>query len=196
MLRQISPRLGRIDVVFNSFSGCIANTSKELAWAPKMSLGEIFSQPRMLLQNSKGRISFEQLQCLADTHCWRQLNKEMNMVNSDVKFVDFTSIFDSNFMDEPFAINPDSEKFERVHRIFWLPDKVESILPEGMVKRLQIHFFPPESAVRNKAHANSKLVCREGNISPLCNNQLFQEDKFMEGRIPPMFESMGTLRQM
>jgi hypothetical protein len=88
------------------------------------------------------------------------------------------------------TINFNSIKFERIPSIFGLPNKMESILPEGVTKGLQIHFFPPESAVRNKAHANSKLVCREGNISPLCNNQSVQEFK-MEDGAPPWLKSEG-----
>ena len=180
MLTQIEPRLGRSNVVINSFHSCISNTSEKFSRAPEMSFSEIISQPRMLLQNSKSRISLEQLQCLADRHCWGQFNKQMDMVNSDMKLVDFTSVFFCDLSQKNLTINFNSNKFERIPSIFGLPNKMECILPEGMTKGLQIHFFPPESAVRNKAHANSKLVCREGNISPLCNNQSVQEFK-MEG---------------
>ena len=181
MLRQIEPRLRRTDVVVNSFHGCISNTSEEFSWAPEMPFSEIISQPGMLLQNSKSRIPFEQLQCPTDRHCRRQFNKQMDMVDSDMKLIDFTSMFFCDLSQKNFTINFNSNKFERIPSIFGFPDEVESVLPEGMTKGLQIHFFPPESAVRNKAHANSKLVCREGNISPLCNNQSFQEFKLEDG---------------
>ena len=181
MLTQIEPRLGRADIVVNSFHSRVSNTSEEFSRAPEMSFSEIISQPRMLLQNSKSRIAFEQLQCSADRHCRRQFNKQMDMVNSDMKLVNFTSMLFCDLSQKNFTINFNSTKFKRIPRVFWLPHEVESILPEGMTKGLQIHFFPPESAVRNKAHANSKLVCREGNISPLCNNQSFQEYKMEDG---------------
>ena len=190
MLTQIEPRLGRSNVVINSSHSCISNTSEKFSRAPEMSFSEIISQPRMLLQNSKSRISLEQLQCLADRHCGWKFNKQMDMIDSDMKLVDFTSMFFCDLSQKNLTINFNSIKFERIPSIFGFPNKMESILPEGMAKGLQIHFFPPESAVRNKAHANSKLVCREGNISPLCNNQSFQEFK-MEGGAPPWLKSEG-----
>jgi len=196
MLRQISPRLRRIDVVLNSFSGCISDAPEEFSRAPKMSLTEISPQPRMLAQKFKGRASLKQLKCFADTHCRRQLNKKMHMVNSDVKLVNFTSILNSSFMDEPFAVNSDSIKLERIHRIFTFPHKVEGILPEGMFKTLQIHFFPPCLGEDEKAHAKQIFSFHRGPTSGPLDVQELQEDKFMEGRIPPMFKSMGILRQM
>jgi len=181
MLTQIEPRLGRIDVMVNSFHSCISDAAEKLSWTPEMSMREIIPQPRMLPQKFKGAVAFKQLECTANRHCWRQFDKQMDMVNSDMKLVNFTSMFFCDLSQKNFTITLNPIKFERVHSIFWLPHKVECILPEGMTKRLQIHFFPPESAVRNKAHANSKLVCREGNISPLCNNQSFQEFKMEDG---------------
>ena len=190
MLRQISPRLGRRNVMLNSFAGSISNTSEEFSWTPEMSISEIISQPRMFAQKFKGGISFKQLKCTADRHCWRQLNKQMDMVNSNMQLIDVAAMTIGCFSDKTFTINFNSKKFERIPSIFGLPNKMECVLPEGMTKGLQIHFFPPESAVRNKAHANSKLVCREGNISPLCNNQSVQEFK-MEDGAPPWLKSEG-----
>ena len=184
MLRQISPRLGRTDVVVNSFHSCIPNAPKEFSWTPEMSFSKIISQPRVLLQNSKSRIAFEQLQCSTDRHCWRQFNKQMDMIDSDMKLVNFTPMFFCDLSQKNLTITFDPIKFERIPSILGFPNKMECVLPEGMTKSLQIHFFPPESAVRNKAHANSKLVCREGNISPLCNNQSFQEFKLEDGDSP------------
>jgi len=174
---QIEPRLGGSDIVVNSFHSCVSNTSEEFSWAPEMSSPKIISQPRMLLQNFESRIAFEQLQCPADRHCWRQLHKQMDVVDSDMKLVNFTSMFFCDLSQKNLTINFNPDKFERVPSIFGFPNKMECVLPEGMFKSLQIHFFPPESARGNIAHANSKLVCREGNISPLCNNHSFQEFK-------------------
>jgi len=181
MLTQIKPRLRRTNIVVNSFHSCIPNTSEEFSRTPEMSFSKIISQPGMLLQNSKSRIPFEQLQCPTDRHCRRQFNKQMDMVDSDMKLIDFTSMFFCDLSQKNFTINFNSNKFERIPSIFGFPHEVESVLPEGMTKGLQIHFFPPESARGNIAHANSKLVCREGNISPLCNNHLFQEYKMGDG---------------
>jgi len=182
--------------MLNSFSSCISNASEKFSWAPEMSLSKIFSQPRMLSQEHKGRISFEQLQCSADGHCWRQFNKQMDVVNSNTQFVNFTSIFYSDFMDKSFAVNSDPKELEGVHCIFRFPHKVEGILPEGMFKTLQIHFFSPEPAQEIIAHANSNLVFNRDVHSHPVDIQEFHRDKLMEGRIPPMFENMGILRLM
>jgi len=179
MLRKITPRLRRTDVMFNSVGSCISNTPEKSSWAPKMSFSEIISQPRMLLQEFESRIAFKQLQGFADGHCWGQLNKQVDMVNSDVKLVNFTSMSDCNFSDKPFAINLDSKKFKWVPSILGFPDKMESILSEGMFKTFQIHFFAPRLAQENIAHANFDLV-HEGNINPRYINE-FQELNIGDG---------------
>ena len=179
MLRQIAPRLRRTDIMFNSVGSCISNASEKSSWAPEMSFGEVISQPRMLLQESEGRITLEQLQCLADRHCWRQLNKQMDMVNSDVKLVNFTSVLDCNFIDKSFTINLNSKKFKWVPSILGFPDKMESILSEGMFKTFQIHFFAPKPAQENIAHANFVYLVHGDRNNPLdinINQELNIED--------------------
>ena len=153
MSRQISPRLRRSNVMLNSICSCISNASEEFSWTPEMSFSKILSQPGMFMQKFKGTVSFKQLESFANTHSWGQFNKEMDVVNSNMEFIDFTSMPDSNFEDKPLAINPNSIELKGIHSIFRLPDKVECILPEGMFKGLQIHFLSPKSA-GDKAHAN------------------------------------------
>jgi len=165
MLRQITPGLRRRNVMLNSFCSCVSNAPEELSRAPEMSFSEISSKPGMLMQKLKGRVSFKQLKSLADTHCWRQLNKEMDMVNSNMKLVNFTSMLDSNFMDKPFTINSNSIKFKGVPSILGLPDKMEGILSEGMAKTLQIHFFAPLKPAENKAPANFNQFISRGSVS-------------------------------
>jgi len=173
MLRQISPGLGRADVMLNSFGSCISNASEKLSGAPKMPMGKVVSQPRMLLHESESRISFEQLQCFANTHGWRQLNKQMHMVDSDVQFVNLASIPNCNFADESFAVNSNPIKLEGIHCIFGLPNQMESILPEGMAETLQIHFFAPKVKASKKAHANFVKFSSRGSTSePLYANKL------------------------
>ncbi len=87
-------------------------------------------------------------------------------------------------MDEPFAINSYHKEFEGVPGIFRLPHKVEGILPEGMFKTLQIHFFAPESAQENIAHANSNLVFNRDVHSHPVDIQEFHRNKFMEVMAP------------
>lgn len=177
-MSQRIPRLGRSDVVLNSFGSCVSDGAEELAWAPEMSFGEIISKPRMFRQKFKGAIAFKQLKCFAHRHCWGQLNKQMDVVNSDVKLVDFASMFDSDFMDESFTIDANTKKFEGIHGIFTFPNEMESILPEGMCKRLQIHFLSP-CLDKNRAHAKQMFSFIEGNVSPLSYKE-FQKLNLVE----------------
>jgi len=167
MLRQISPRLGRADIMLNSFSSCITNTSEKSSWAPEMPFGEIISQPRMFMQKFVGRIALKQLQGFTDRHCWGQFNKQMDMINCNMQFIDFTSMFQGNLSNKSFTINFHSEKFKWVPSILGFPDKMESILSEGMFKVFQIHFFAPKLKQENIAHANFFNLVQEGNIYPL-----------------------------
>ena len=144
MQLQIKPRLGRSDIVSNSFCGCIANTTEELSRAPEMSVCEILHKPRMFFQQTESTISFEQLKGLTNTHRSWHVDKQMDMVNSDVKFIDFASFTISDFPDEVLTIHPDTIELHRVHGIFAFPDKVEGILSEGMLGAFQIHFISPE----------------------------------------------------
>jgi len=179
MLRQISPRLGRFDVVSNSFTSCISNTPKEFSWTPEMSSSKMVSQPRMFSKKFKGRISFKQLKCLANTNCSRQFNKQVDMVNSNMQLINFEAMPASNLPYEKLTINPDKLKLEGVSCIFRFPDKMESILSEAVFKTFQIHFFTPKLAQEDIAHANFNNLVQEGSIHPLDINRN-QELNFME----------------
>ena len=144
MLTQIKPRLRRFDVVVNSFSGCISDAAKEFSRTPEMSFSEIVSQPRMFLQQAESTVTFEKLQGFANTHRWRQLNEEVDVINSDVKFVNFESFSVSNLPEEKFTIHSNPIKFHRISGIFAFPHEVESILSKAMLSRFQIHFLSPE----------------------------------------------------
>ena len=153
MLRQIGPRLRRSNVVLNSFGSCISNTPKEFSRAPKMSSSKMSSKPRMFFEKFKGAVAFKQLQGLADTHRWRDFHKQMDMVNSDVEFIDFEPFPISNLSQEKLTIHSNKFKLEGIPCIFNFPDKMESILSEAMFSGFQIHFLSPKSA-GDKAHAN------------------------------------------
>jgi len=169
MLKQISPRLRRSNVMLNGFSSCISNAPEEFTWTPEVSFSEIASQPRMFLHQFESTVTFEQLQGFADRHCWRQFNKQMDMVNSDMQLIDFTSVLNSNFSNEPFTINFQPIKPERVHCIFNFPDKMESILSKAMFKFLQIHVQSPKIA-------HAKFVFNSGGLesSPSDSNHLIE----------------------
>jgi len=194
MLRQISPRLGRFDIVSNSFGSCISNASEEFAWTPKMSFSKVISQPRMLMQKFESTVTFEQLQSFADTHSCRHLNKDVDMVNSNMQLINVESVFVSNLPDKKLTIHPDSIEFHGVSGIFALPDKVEGILPEGVFSRFQIHFFAPKLTRNIIAHAN--FLFNSGAQQSLSYVNRNQKLNFTGGRIPPMLESTGILRQM
>ena len=144
MLKLTNPRLRRSNVMLNSFGSCIPDASKEFSWTPEMSFSEIISEPRMFLHQTEGTIPFEQLQSFADTHSDWHLNEEMDMINSDVKFINFEPFSISNLSYEELTVHSNSIKLHRVHSIFTFPDKMESILSEAMLSRFQIHFLSPE----------------------------------------------------
>ena len=195
MLTKISPRLRRINVVSNSFTSCIPNASKEFSWAPEMSLWKNLSQPGMFVQKFVSAVSLEQLQSHTNTHCWGHFNKQVNVVNSDMNLINLESMSVSRLSDEKLTIHSDSIKLQGISCVFNFPDKMKSILSEAMISGFQIHFFAPDSAENLIAHAKSFSLV-SGAQQSLSNINRNQELNLLGGRIPPMFENMGTLRQM
>jgi len=153
MTKLTNPWLRRSNIVGNSFGSCVTNASKEFSRAPKMSFSKMVSQPRMFFEKFKGTVSFKQLESHANTHRWRHLNKQVDMVNTDMKFINFEPFSVSHLSQEKFAIHPESVKLERVFGVFNFPHKVECVLSEAMLPRFQIHFSSPKSA-EDRAHAN------------------------------------------
>ncbi len=150
MLKLTNPRLRRFDVVVNSFDSCVSNTPEEFSRTPEVSFSEIILEPRMFLHQHPRRKSLKQLKGFTNTHCGGKLNKQVDVVNSDVKLVDFTFSSISNLPNKEFTIHPKSIELEGIHCIFNFPHEVESILSEAMLPRFQIHFSSPETLIRNK----------------------------------------------
>ena len=75
MLTSTNPRLRGLDIVSNSFTSCVSDTSKKFSRAPEMSFSKMVSQPRMFFEKLKGAVSFKQLKSLANTHNRGHLNK-------------------------------------------------------------------------------------------------------------------------
>ena len=165
MLKLTNPRLRRSNVVSNSFGSCVANAPKEFSRAPEVPFSKVVSQPGMFLEKFKGAVSFKQLKSHANTHCRGHLNKQVDVVNSDVEFVNFEPFSVSHLPQEKFTIHSEPVKLERVFGIFNFPDKMEGILSEAVFPRFQIHFLSPKSATRRKAHANFAFSFEEPSIS-------------------------------
>jgi len=164
MLKLTNPRLRRSNVVLDSFGGCVADAAEEFSRTPEMSVSKMVFQPGMFFEKFKGTITFKQLDGFADAHRRRKFNKQMDMVNSDVKFVNFESSSVSNLSEEKLTIHLEPVELKGVFGIFNFPDKMESILSEAVFSGFQIHFLSPKSATRNKAHANFVLF-QEPSIS-------------------------------
>jgi hypothetical protein len=156
MSNRINPRLRRTDVVLNSITSCVSNTSKELSRTPEMPFSKMPSQPRMLMQKFKGCDTFKQLECFANTHGGRHFNEKVDVVNSNMQFVDAESIFFSNFADEPFAISSNANKLHRIFGIFGFPNEMESVLSESMSCTSQVHFFTPPNSMFGKFNSQRK----------------------------------------
>ena len=160
-----------------------------------MPLCEIIPQPRMLMQKLECTVSLKQLQSSANTYGGGHFNKQMDVVNGNMQFINFKSMPVSCLPNKKFTIHSNPIKLHGVSGILTLPDKVEGILPKCMFSTCQIHFFSPDSAENFTAHAKSISLVHEGSINPR-DIQVFQELNFNGGRIHPMFENMGILRQM
>jgi len=184
MLKLTNPRLRRFDVVVNSFNSCISNTSKEFPRAPEMSFSEMVSQPRMFFEKLKGAVSFKQLKSHTNTHSWRHLNKQMDMVNSNIELINFEPFSISNLPQEELTIHSEPIKLERVFGIFNFPNKMESILSEAVFSGFQIHFSSPKSA-EDGAHANFSFSFEEPSIQALPNSQTKELNLMEDGDSAP-----------
>jgi hypothetical protein len=170
--------------MLNSFGSCISNTSEEFSWTPEMSLPKIVSKPRMFLHQTEGAVPLEQLQGFANTNSRGYLNKQMDMINSNMELINLESFSVSNLPKEEFTIHPQPVKLKGVHCIFNFPDKMESILSEAVFSGFQIHFLSPKSA-GDKAHANFDVYFEESSISTSPNIQTKELNLMEDGDSSP-----------
>lgn len=154
MLTLTNPRLRRSNIVLDSFCSCVPDASEKFSRTPEMSFSKVISEPRMFFKEAESTISFKQLQGFTNTHSWRNFNKQVDMVNSNMKLVDFTTLSVSNLPQEKLTIHPKSVEFEGIFSIFNFPNKMEGILSEAVSLGFQIHFLSPKSAQGDRAHAN------------------------------------------
>jgi len=171
MLKLTNPRLRKSNVMLDSFGSCISNTPKEFSRTPEMSFSKVVSQPGMFFEKAEGTVSFKQLKGFAHAQRRRKLHKQVNVVDSDMQFVDFASLPTSNLSQKEFAIHSEPIKLEGVFGIFNFPHEVECVLSEAVLPRFEIHFLSPKSAKRKKAHANLNVYFEEPSISALLNSQ-------------------------
>jgi len=115
-----------------------------------MSLSKVIPQPRMLLKKSKGRVSFKQLKSFTNTDGMGDFNEQVDMVNSDMQFIDLEPMPISYLPYKEFTILSDNNKLERIFCIFRFPDKMEGILSKAVAKTSQFHFLTPKTFIRNK----------------------------------------------
>ena len=175
MLISTNPRLRRLDVVVNSFNSGITNTPKEFSRTPEMSFSKISSKPGMFFEKTEGTVSFKQLKGLTNTHCSGKLSKKMDMVSSDMQFIDFAFLPVSNLPDKELTIHSESIKLEGVSCVFNFPDKMEGILSKAMLSGFQIHFSSPEHSY-NYVHQfiSGGLVSRPSDSNHLTELNLME----------------------
>ena len=179
MLKLTNPGLRRSNVVLDSITGCISNATEEFSGTPKMSFSKVISQPRVFFEKLKSAVTFKQLESHTNTHRGRHLNKQVDVINSDVKFINLESFSISHLPQEKLTIHSKSIKLEGIFGIFNFPHEVESILSEAMFSGFQIHFLSPKST-GDPAHANFTVYFEEPSIQALLNIQT-KELNLMEG---------------
>ena len=160
MIKLTNPRLRRSNVMINSIYSCVSNTPEEFSWTPEMSFSEILSNPRMFFKKTKGTVTFKQLKSFANTHSWGELNKQVDMINSNIELINLKPSSISYLPQEKLTIHSEPIKLERVSCIFNFPHEVESILSEAMLPRFQIHFLSPEYSSNYIQFNSGGLVSR------------------------------------
>ena len=180
---QRNPRLRRSYVVSDSLAGCIADAPEEFSRTPEMSISEMSSEPGVFFEKAKSRITLKQLQSFRNTHRRRKFDEQMNVVNSDMQFIDFASLSVSNLSQEKLTIHPQAVKLEGVFGIFNFPDKMESILSEAVLSGFQIHFLSPK--LTRRAHANLNVYFEEPSIRALPNSQTKELNLLEDGDSSP-----------
>ena len=144
-----------VDVSLDYLGGNIPYRTEKLTRTPKMSFSKMLTQPRMLTKKLVGTTTFKQLKGFANAHSRPYLNKHVNMVWLNLKFVNFHVPLLSGFAKKLFAMFSNDLKFKWIFRVFRLPHKVVRVLSYTVsVVVKSFHFmFPP----RFFCGANAKL---------------------------------------
>jgi hypothetical protein len=139
-----------------------------------MPVSKMVPKPFMFFKKFKGSVAFKKLEGFANTHSWGKLNKQVDVINPNIEFINFNPSSISNLSSEKLTLHPKPNKLKGVSCIFNFPDKMEGILSKAMFSRCQIHFSSPKPA-----HANLKVYFEEPSIQALPNTQT-KELNFME----------------
>ena len=146
-----------VDVRLDNLSGNIPYGSEKLSGTPKVTFSKMLTQPRMLAEKFVRAASFKQLKGFANAQIRPYLNKHVDMVRFNLKFKDFHIPLFRNFPQKLLAMSSNCLKLKRVFRVFRLPYKMVSILPNAvpvMVK--SFHFMVPPRFFCG-ANANSRV---------------------------------------
>lgn len=144
--------------MLNSVASRIANTSEKLPRTPEMPISKMLPQPWMLLQKFIGCNVLKQLECFTNTHDGGHFNEKVDVINSDMQFIDAESIFFSNFANKSLTISPDANELHRILGILGFPNEMESILSEGVSCTSQFHFFTPPNLMFGKFNSQEKRI--------------------------------------
>ena len=133
-----------VDVRLNNFSGNIPHRSEKLSRTPKMPFSKMLAQPRMLAKKFVRTAAFKQLKSFRNAHNRSYLDKHMDMIRFNLKFINFHVPSFSNFSQKLVAMFSDCLKPKWVSRVFGLPYKMVSILSNAVsVVVKSFHFIIP-----------------------------------------------------
>lgn len=155
--KMSTPRTLRTrDVMLDSFTSNIANTSKEFTRTPEMSFPKVSPQPRMLFEDSICRITFKQLERLRNTHGIRNFNKKMYIVWLNTQLINLKSILFSYLSNNLVTKFSKFIKLKRIFSIFWFPHKVKGVLSSSVSKLSYFHFLFSYAKFKNTAHTTKR----------------------------------------
>lgn len=146
-----------IDVGIDHIGCDIPNTTEEFTRTPKMAFTKMFTQPRMLAEKLVRASAFKQLKRSGNTHDWRQVNKDMDMVGLNLKLMDFNAVILRNFTQKLFTMVANNRKLKRVSGILGLPHKVKRVLTDAVVMVFKSFHFGFLRAFFYGAHATQGI---------------------------------------
>jgi len=134
----------------------VANAAEKLSGTPEVSLTKMSSQPRMLTEKFVGAAAFQQLERSGDAHNRRQINKQMDMINLNMKLKYCYIVKFCYLAQKLLTMFANNLKLERIHSILGFPHKVECVLSNTVTKtRKSFYHFLFLRAIFCGAHATT-----------------------------------------